>query len=136
MKTFSNNYSVKVAAIHMLRVNLLSLIAESRAIRREERRAGIIYRDMLHEHRVMKVREELRVTGLALAFVRGRKYRQCERSTNSVPDAKAIADKVNKIAGFGKQYCCWRGLYGDAATATYESMVCTRETVRQWILAE
>ncbi len=99
MKTAEYKYEAKVAAIHKFRVNLKSLVAESRAIRQEEKRCGPIYRTELYLHRVMHLREEIRHTFLAYAFIRGRAYRQVEqtnRPDNRGIDVGSIVSKINK----------------------------------------
>ena len=74
-----HTYSATVAAIHTLRVNIKSLAYEATAIRKEEARAGALYVPDLHSHRVGSLRAATRIANLAIAFVRGRKYRQVER---------------------------------------------------------
>ena len=90
-----HKHDPRILAIHKLRVNLQSLVAESRIIRREERRAGIVYRCELHTHRVTTVREETRYTHLALGFVRGRSYQQIERNAHKAPELKRLLRKIN-----------------------------------------
>jgi len=94
MTTKVFQYDARIAAIHMLRVNLKSLVAEARIIRFEEKRAGIVYQWNLYDHRVKVLREELRYTGLALAFVRHRPYRSVERLGSKDVDVKRLAKKV------------------------------------------
>ena len=84
MSTTVHVYDPKVAAIHMLRVNVKSLAAEAKIIRKEEKRCGIQYYWMLYSHRIGRLREEARYANLALAFVRGRLYSQVE-GLNSKP---------------------------------------------------
>lgn len=109
----------RVDAIHKLRVNLKSLIGESRIIRFEERRAGEIYRGSLHRHRVIELREEIRITGLALAFVRKKPYSVVEVAHSKPIDVVRLAKKV-------------RGKYN--AMAFYRDGVeCTMEVVLEWI---
>ena len=68
----SYTYDAKVAAIHRLRVNVKSLSAEARIIRKEAKRADAMYEMDLTLHRRGRLRLESRVAHLALAFVRGR----------------------------------------------------------------
>lgn len=94
-------YDVRIAAIHKLRVNLKSLVAESRAIRFEEQRAGFVYRDELREHRTKSLREELRYTGLALSFIRKRKYSQVEKDGSRGIDVIRLRKKIDGKGHFG-----------------------------------
>lgn len=73
-------YDSKVAAIHTLRINVKSLAQEARYIRHEEQRCGPAYREQLHNHRTVKVRQESRVAQLALAYVRGKPRESVDNS--------------------------------------------------------
>lgn len=85
----------RVAAIHMLRVNVKSLAAEARIIRQEEQRCGFNYYQQLHLHRVNQLRKESRIAQLALAFLRGRTYAQVEGCAKPPKDlAYSIANKI------------------------------------------
>ena len=90
----ANVFDYKVFAIHRLRVNVKSLAAESRFIRREENRAGYQYRDLLHLHRTGQLRHESRIAQLALAFVRGRSYRSVEKSGTGVDVSRLRQKRV------------------------------------------
>lgn len=93
--------SPKVAAIHKLRINAKSLAMEAVLNRKEAKQAGKRYRDELYLHRVNIIRPEARHTYLALAFLRGRKYREVERNPKPhwcEPSAKRIFKKL-------EQYC-------------------------------
>lgn len=70
-------YDPRVIAIKRLRVNVKSLAAEARFIRREEQKSGdfLRYRMELADHRRGSLREEARYAQLALAFIRGRPHR-------------------------------------------------------------
>jgi len=94
-------HDVKVATIHRLRINLKSLAAESRFIRQEISRAGFAYQYELHHHRVYVLRPQIRITHLALAFVRGVRYKSAELSNIHVGDVpyNKIVDKL-KRCGF------------------------------------
>lgn len=72
-------YDGRVAAIHILRVNVKSLAAEAGIIRKEARRCGIQYEMQLTLHRRTYLRRAARVAQLSLAFVRGRPYRTVEK---------------------------------------------------------
>jgi hypothetical protein len=87
-------YDRRIAAIHKLRVNLKSLTAEARIIRHETRRAGPAYRDELALHRRGRLREEARYTHLALALLRGRRYRQVEQEGSKDVSAARLVKKL------------------------------------------
>ena len=91
-----HEFDVRIAAIHMLRVNYKSLVAEARAIKLEERRAGLCYRGLLRFHRIMELREQLRITHLALCYCKGRKYRQVEKEGSKSIDARNLFNKLSK----------------------------------------
>lgn len=74
-------FDLKVMAIHNLRVRVKSLAEESRILRKEEKRAGIRYQEYLWYRRTGTLRRDIRHANLALAFVRGRKYREVEQHT-------------------------------------------------------
>lgn len=81
-----------------LKVKIKSLVAESRIIRQEERRQNCPYtRTDLLEHRRGVVRFHSRINNLAYGFIRGRSYRQMERSTHTSPD-------WNKVWGLVKRF--------------------------------
>ncbi len=92
-------FDFRVLAIHRLRVNVKSLAAEARIIRREESRCGIRYQFALREHRRGRVREEARYAQLALAFVRGRKYSQVEQKTSKQLSADRLYKKIYAMYG-------------------------------------
>lgn len=85
----------KVMAIHKLRVNIKSLTAEAKIIRKEASRAGLGYKEQLHLHRVGRLREESRITHLALAYIRERDYNTIESTKKSVNVSKLV-DKINR----------------------------------------
>ena len=64
-------FDPRVMAIHRLRVNVKSLAAEAKIIRRETQRCGYQYEQMLVNHRRGYLRDEARYAQLALAYVRG-----------------------------------------------------------------
>lgn len=97
MATVSSSFDIKVFTVHRLRVNYKSLVAESRILRQEVRRCGAVYRDQLHLHRVGKVRTELRITGLALAYVRGRAYNVVEAKGSKGFDRQAVYAKLKRL---------------------------------------
>lgn len=85
----------KVLAIHKLRVNIKSLTAEAKIIRKEELRSGLEYRYFLHLHRIGRLREEARITHLALAYVRDIPYSKVEK-TNKLINVTKLIDKINR----------------------------------------
>lgn len=91
-----NVYEPRIAAIHRARVNRASLQAEARIIRKECRRCGIQYREILYWHRVGKLRHEARIANLAYGFLRGRKYRQIEAKTYFPVNPSEIVAKLSK----------------------------------------
>lgn len=92
-------YDPKVAAIHRLRVNVKSLSAESRIIRKEAKRADFMYEMDLTMHRRGRLRSESRVAHLALAFVRGRRCSAVDKTAllNVMP--KRLHQKIT-AAGY------------------------------------
>jgi hypothetical protein len=111
-----------------LKVKIMSLAAEARIIRHEERRAWdnhaarkrlrssnapcrhkvgdrILYLE-LKAHRRGVVRDEARASLLAYGFLRGRAYRQLERKTHDEWDVVGAKTRWEKVAGmvtrFGK----------------------------------
>lgn len=110
MTAIERIYDAKVAAIHRLRVNVKSLAAEARIIRREERRCGSQYVWTLQDHRRRNVREESRYAGLALAFVRGQEYQSVESKVIHPVDSARLS---KKLRGFysttDAKICEWLG---------------------------
>jgi hypothetical protein len=76
-----------------LKIKIMSLAAEARIIRNEERkwRGDHPVRFGLREHRVTVVRDEARVAQLAYGFVRGRSYAQLESNPKSTPNWARVA---------------------------------------------
>ncbi len=97
MSTTTYAYDPKVAAIHALRVNVKSLAAEAKLIRHEERRAGYQYQTVLALHRRGRVREEARYAQLALAYIRGKKYRDVERGGTKNVNIARLLGKVQRF---------------------------------------
>ena len=92
------SHDPKVEAIHRLRVNVKSLAAEAAIIRREARRAGAPYACALDLHRRTRLREEARYAHLALAFVRGRPYRQVEAKVlGELPGSIRLKEKLSRF---------------------------------------
>ena len=89
-------------AVHALRVNVKSLAAEARFIRQEIRRADSPEaKEALAIHRMVRLKPEARLAHLALAFVRGRKYRQAENHARQEVNVQALTKKVNKFVAYG-----------------------------------
>ncbi len=95
MKTYPFNATVQ--NIHRLRINLKSLISEVRHIKHEMRRCGPEYRSILQSHLQCVVKPELRITNLALAFVRGQAYRVVENRCKVPVDRKRLMSKLVKF---------------------------------------
>jgi len=87
-----------------LKIKIMSLAAESRIIRREERRwpGPSFTRAGLREHRIRDVRRESRAAGLAYGYLRGRHYRQLEAKCrdDNHPDWDRV---VSLVAKYGIQ---------------------------------
>ena len=90
-------FSQFISATHLLRCNVKSLAAESRIIRKEERRVGLQYVDALRDHRIRVLREESRYAGLALAFIRG-KPKFVTEGTHAKPiDFTRLSKKIRRF---------------------------------------
>lgn len=73
-----HTFDHKIFTIHRLRINVKSLAEEARIIRKEAKRCSPLYRDGLTNHRRNELRFASRIAQLALAYVRGKKYREVE----------------------------------------------------------
>jgi hypothetical protein len=87
----------KTFAIHRLRVNVKSLSAESKIIRKESKKAAPDYRNQLEWHRIYRLRNESRMAQLALAFIRGIPYKEVEKTAKVLPDCKTLLNKINRF---------------------------------------
>jgi hypothetical protein len=86
-----------------LRVKLLSLAAESKIIRKEMRKyegPTEVYQG-LHLHRTIDVREESRVSHIAMGFLKGLTYKQIEAKCYIQPSWKRVKQLILKY-GEGK----------------------------------
>lgn len=84
-----------------LKIKIVSLAAESRLIRREERRFPRGRRNHpvcegLRAHRTYDVRNEARAALLAYGYLRGRPYGAMEAKTYTSPDWTRVAALVSK----------------------------------------
>ena len=79
-----------------LKMKIMSLAAEARIIRTEEKKwpGEHVARNGLHRHRMHEVRPEARHALLAYGFLRGRHYRALEAKAARAPDW----DRVQKLA--------------------------------------
>jgi len=79
-----------------LKMKIMSLAAEARIIRTEEKKwpGEHLARHGLHHHRIHEVRPEARHALLAYGFLRGRDYRRLESKAARAPDW----DRVQKLA--------------------------------------
>lgn len=84
----------RVMAIHRLRVNVKSLAAEAKIIRRETQRCGYQYEQILVNHRRGYLREEARYAQLALAYVRGVPRIIVENGASRPVDEARLVSKV------------------------------------------
>lgn len=126
-------YQRKVSVIHKLRVNIKSLVGESRIIRVEEKRCGIAYESELRNHRIHDVRFETRAALLALAIVRGRKFKQVEDhgpNWYSFMLANRIAEKLLATLGMFELL----RLYGIAFDPLHSPKTNVGEFVKKWML--
>jgi hypothetical protein len=105
-------YDPKVSAIHRLRVNIKSLAAEARIIRKEAKRAGLEYEMELTAHRRGSLREEARYAHLALAFVRGVPYKRVEAGALVPPLDTKLSVKLarNRVSHKPESVRAWLGL--------------------------
>lgn len=86
-----------------LKIKIMSLAAEARIIRAEEKKwpGEHVARIGLHEHRIHSVRPEARHALLAYGFLRGRSYRQLERTAAQPPDWERVGQLIEKFGGGG-----------------------------------
>lgn len=100
-----------------LKVKYLSLAAESRIIRHQERRLRDRARKAalknktdavsrlqdtrmsLHQHRLEVVRPVARAAHVACSFLRGREYAEIERVSDTDPNWEAVQNNVKKFGG-------------------------------------
>lgn len=82
-----------------LKVKIMSLAAEARLIRAEERNWPGEHdaRKGLRKHRIRDVRREARHALIAYGFLRGRSYRQIERVAAQPPDWKRVEQLIEKF---------------------------------------
>lgn len=95
-------FSWKALAIHKLRCRVKSLAEEARLTRKEEQRASLMYSEILRHHRIETSRANARYAQLALAFVRGRPYREVEGEHNKGVSLSRLAKEVRGYAS-----CCF-----------------------------
>jgi hypothetical protein len=80
-----------------LKIKIKSLAAESKIIRLEEKRAKrTSIRDGLAEHRKGIVRIESRHTHLAYGFLRGKEYRDIEKTAHEAPNWDKVRSMIQK----------------------------------------
>lgn len=108
-----NQFSVEqIYAIHTLRVAVKSLAREARYIRKEIHRAGKRGTNSvvsgLQSHLDAVLSPQARLAQLALAFVRGRKYRTVEKSTRRPVHPASLANRIGRA---------WRMANKDAVKA-------------------
>jgi len=89
----------KQVVVAKLRVNVKSLVAESKAIRHEIKRVrDKELKDTLAWHRSFYVKSEARSAHLALACAKGVAYDRAEKKCKSQPDFLRITEKIKKMA--------------------------------------
>lgn len=93
-----------------LRVKIKSLAAEATIIRREERRAKLLWQKYqnptffsLQGHRRCEVRPEARAALLAYGFLRGRTYHQIENKCHEPPNWHRVTELVRKYGTLSKE---------------------------------
>lgn len=88
-----------------MKVKIISLADEARTIRRLEK-TNKYSRHALRLHRINEVRSEARAALLAYAFLKGKAYKNIEKSAHTPPDWKRVEALVRK-------YCVnWSASYG------------------------
>lgn len=86
------------------RINLKSLAAEAKFIRREIKKTGNeYYKNDLNLHKVNRLRPEARLANLAMAFLRGLKRSDVERSYKEEISTVQLVNKLNKFLGYYDQ---------------------------------
>ena len=85
------------------KVNLHSLVAESKYLRQQENKFNHkpVIRQSLHSHRVNDVREELRITNIAYGFCKGLEYNKIEPKTNKPLTPEQVYKIWKKISRKG-----------------------------------
>ena len=86
---------MKISAVNTLRVNIKSLAAESKIIKKEIRKtSNTQIKNELHLHRISKVKTEARAANLALAAVRNIEYNVVEsKATKTQPNWNRVKEK-------------------------------------------
>lgn len=100
-ENFYNDWRIRMDkfAIHGLRVNVKSLAAEAKIIRKEIRRArSPEVKNGLHSHRMTRLKPESRMAHLALAYVRGVPYKSVETNALTQPLATDLKKKLSRFA--------------------------------------
>jgi len=97
-KKWFENFSWRVLAVHKLRCRVKSLAEEARMFRKEENRASLMYSESLRSHRIDTLRRNARYAQLALAFVRGRPYRDIENEYNKGVLVGRLALEIREYA--------------------------------------
>lgn len=87
----------RILAIHQLRVNIKSLAAEAKIIRREVKRCSLLYISALTEHRKGSLRAEARYAQLAMGFIRNCEYKSIENKTFTPVNAERLYQKIRRF---------------------------------------
>lgn len=80
----------------MLRIKVKSLAEEAKIIRKEEKRTHSDLRNQLRNHRVLVVRTESRLAGLALGIIRGKTLGSMEPTSHTPPDWGRVRSMLKK----------------------------------------
>jgi hypothetical protein len=102
-----------------LKMKIMSLAAEARIIRTEEKKwpGEHAVRNGLHQHRIRDVRSEARHALLAYGFLRGRDYRRLERKAARAPDWERVQSWPKSSAPPRRQTCrSWRNALPSGGT--------------------
>ena len=96
--------TIPARRIH-LKIKIVSLSAEARLIRKEERRwpGESEHRTTLYLHRTRDVRREGRSALIAYGFLRGRAYRQIEPSNRGDRPGPHWSRVVDLVAKYGER---------------------------------
>lgn len=83
------------------RVNIKSLTAEAKIIKDEIRRTNSTpQKDMLHAHKVSKLKPEARLANLAMGWLKNKKRSEVENSFKKEVNLSDLVKKIKKYYGF------------------------------------
>lgn len=79
-----------------LRIKAKSLAAEARIIRHEANKSRGYLKHQMNHHRKTVVRQEARVTHLALGYIKGRRWSQMEADPKTRPNFEKVLVMISK----------------------------------------